>query len=460
MFKKSLVISLFFVAFPSVAFASSSGESSEHHIIHFGIVFAMLAIVLMAGKVGNVIERIGIPAVLGELLAGIVLAALGYFGLNIVGEIQASSFIAFVASFGALLLLFSIGLESKLNEITKVGFNALIVALIGVALPFIAGAFLLAPIFYAHESTNAHLFLGASLVATSVGITASVFKSMNILKTRAAQTVLGAAVIDDVLGLVVLAIVSALASGSEVSSGLIIGLLVKSIAFLAGSVILGSVFAKPISKMFRKIHTGLGMKVALAISFALVFGYLAELFGLEPIIGAFAAGLLLEEVHFRDFDESEVVKDLKSLEFKAPKDREKTLRIINKHQESHVEDLINNIGLIFIPVFFVYTGLQIDFGSLLNPSLYVTAVIISIFAVIGKVVAGIAAKGSWNEKLLVGMSMVPRGEVGLLFAAVGKSLGVLSTEMFSVIILVVIITTFLAPPLIKKIAQRTYPEKV
>jgi Kef-type K+ transport system membrane component KefB len=134
------------------------------------------------------------------------------------------------------------------------------------------------------------------------------------------------------------------------------------------------------------------------------------------------------------------------------------LRLINKHKQTHLEDLISTISLIFVPVFFVYTGMQIEFGSLLQPRLYLIAAIISVFAITGKLVAGIAAKGSVREKLLVGVSMVPRGEVGLIFAATGKSLGVLTDELFSVIVLVVIITTFIAPPLIKKLAPTSAPQ--
>lgn len=442
-----------FAAEKSQAISEVATHGSEHGgggVIHFGVVFLMLAVVLLAGKLGNIVEKFGQPAVIGELFAGIALSAAAYFGWGLVDDIRSSEVIAFAASLGALLLLFSIGLESNLGEMKKVGTRALAVALIGVGLPFTAGAYFLGPIFYPEATQNAHLFLGAALVATSVGITASVFRSLGISKTRAAQTVLGAAVIDDVLGLIVLAIVSGLASGSDVNVGLLV---VKSFGFLGGALIIGQFMAQPLSKLFSKIHTGVGMKVSLALGFALIFGYLAEVFGLEPIIGAFAAGLLLEAVHFDFFDDPETVKDLKALEFEDPKDREKVLRVIRKHKHSHVEDLVNNIGLLFIPIFFVYTGTQIDFASLLEVNLYVVAFIISAVAIVTKFAAGFAAQGSKGEKMLVGMSMVPRGEVGLIFAATGRSLGVLNDELFSVIVLVVIITTFIAPPMIKKLGQ-------
>ncbi len=434
--------------------ATEDEEHSEGGAHHFGIIFAMFALVLIAGKLGNFVEKYGQPAVIGELLAGVALSAVGYFGWGFIGEIAANEIISFLAQFGALLLLFSIGLESNTKEMQKVGVRALMVALIGVVIPFSLGSFVLAPIFFGDASSNAQLFLGASLVATSVGITASVFRSLKLTKTRAAQTVLGAAVIDDVLGLIVLAIVSSLAAGGELTPALIIELAAKSFGFLGGAIVLGGLLAKPISKLFSAIHTGIGMKLTLAVGFALVFGYLAELFGLEPIIGAFAAGLLLDAVHFESFSDPEIIEDIKYLE-----GDETVASIIKKHRHSHIEDLINSIGLIFIPVFFVFTGLQIDFGSLLDPGLYLTAGIISVIAIASKFVAGFAAQGTRTEKMFVGVSMVPRGEVGLIFAATGSALGVLSSELFSTIVLVVIITTFIAPALIKKFGNQLKEEE-
>lgn len=442
------------------AASEGGGHGESSGVIHFGVVFAMFALLLIAGKIGNFVERFGQPAVVGELAFGILLSAIGYFGWHFIGDISSNEIIAFIASLGALLLLFSIGLESNLTEMRLVGVSALMVALIGVIVPFTLGAYVLAPIFFGDASTAAQLFLGAAMVATSVGITASVFRSLGISRTRAAQTVLGAAVIDDVLGLIVLAVVSAIAVGGTVTAGSVSIIALKSFGFLIGAIVLGKLFAKPLSKMFSRIYKGIGMKLTFAVSFALLFGYLAELFGLEPIIGAFAAGLILDQVHFNAFADPEIVHDLKALDFKAEKDKEAIFKLVNKHKKMHVEELVSSIGLVLIPVFFVYTGLQINFGSLLQPRLYLIAGIISLVALLGKLVAGFAAKGEWKEKMLVGMSMVPRGEVGLIFAATGKSLGVLNDELFSVIVLVVVMTTFVAPPVIKRMALALHPDKV
>lgn len=452
--RKNVVSTSFLLAalvlLPIQAFAAGS-ESTK--AAHFGVAFMILAVVLLAGKLGSFVERFGQPAVIGELIAGIVLSALGYLGWGLVGDALSSEVIAFAAGFGALLLLFSIGLESNIQEMKKVGLSALLVALVGVTVPFVFGTYVLSPLLFPDSSANTRLFIGASLVATSVGITCSVFRSLGMLKTRAAQTVLGAAIIDDVLGLIVLAVVSALVVGGDVTPAGVAIIAVKSFGFLGAAILAGPYIAKPISRFLRKIHSGIGMKIALALSFALIFGFIAELFGLEAIIGAFAAGLLLDQVHFKDYDEQPLVGEIKKYEFESALDKKALVAAANHHAEKDVEDLVATIGHIFIPIFFVYTGMQIQFSSLLQPSLYTTAFIIAVVAFMAKLIAGFVAKGTLQEKLLIGVAMVPRGEVGLIFAATGKGLGVLNDQVFSTIVLVVILTTFVSPPLIKALAS-------
>lgn len=449
--------------------ASPSTDHSDQTADHeeggghgeFGTLFLFFAVLLISAKIGGIVEKFGQPAVLGELLAGIVLSLIAYLGVSQIDQIRHNEIFAFLAEIGAVILLFEIGLESNVRDLLKVGPNAVAVAIIGVVAPFVAGTFLVGPWLLPHAPNITHLFLGASMVATSVGITASVFKSLNILKNRSCQTVLGAAVIDDILGLLVLAIVSAIASGGDVSAGFIARLSLEAFAFLAGSLVLGGLIANQASNLFSKIHTGQGMKLALAFSFALGFAYLATLVGLAPIVGAFAAGLVLDAVHFKSFDAPTVSQALRELHIKISKRKKSAAqlnKIINHVNHTHIEDMISSLSLIFVPLFFAYTGLQIEIDSLLNPNVYLIAGIASVIAILGKVVAGLAAKGSLTERLLVGASMVPRGEVGLIFASIGKSLGALNAEAFSVIVLVVIITTFIAPPIIKILALKQKAE--
>lgn len=446
-----LAVGAFFSATSVVAAATEQAAESGAHG-DFAIVFLLVALLLFVAKLGGAIEKFGQPAVLGELIAGIGLSVVGFFGLPLVDGVRTNEVVTFLAELGAVILLFQIGLESNIAQLAKVGPRAFLVAILGVVCPFLLGYLLVGPVFFPEATTVTHLFIGAALVATSVGITASVFKSLGILSSRAAQTVLGAAVIDDVLGLLVLAIVSAIAKGSSPTPTDIAFMAGEAIVFLGVSIAAGHFLTKHISKAFSKIHTGTGMKLSLAFIFALGYSYAATLVGLAPIIGAFAAGLVLDAVDFDFFDGPVAVKKLEGIT--AGKHSKQIAKVIQQLHHSHIEDMIASLSLIFVPLFFAYTGLSIDVHSLLNPQVYILALVTTVIAVAGKLVSGLAASGKLSEKLLVGVSMVPRGEVGLIFAATGKALGAISDEVFSMIVLVVICTTVIAPSLITIFSRR------
>lgn len=441
-----LIIAFIAYLLSTIPAAAEEGGDLTHH---WGEAFLMFAIVLLMGRLGDLVQKIGQPAVIGQLIMGLVISAIGYAGVDFMTKIPADATISFLAALGAALLLFSIGLESNLASMKTVGVNALLVASIGVAVPFILGTWVLGPIFFGDESSSARLFIGASLVATSIGITASVFRSLGITRSRAAQTVLGAAVLDDIFGLVILAVVAAIASGDDPSARMVAELTLKAFGFLAVAIVIGTIAAKPVSRFFRSISSSEGMMVSVAVGFALIYGYLAERFGLEPIIGAFAAGLVLDAVHFNTYDDPEFVVQIRDIQFADEDSRLRTTTVIDNARHMHVEHLIGTLNHIFVPVFFVHTGMLIDIESLLKPELYLIALLITAAAIVGKLVSGIAAKGEMPEKVLVGVSMVPRGEVGLIFAATGKGLGVLSDDLFSVIIITIVATTLVVPPLLR-----------
>jgi Kef-type K+ transport system membrane component KefB len=426
-------------------------DSGSAHVAT--ITFVMLAILLLSAKIGGIVEKFDQPSVVGELAAGVVLSAIAYFGVELLDLARHNSIMAFLAELGAIILLFQVGLESNVAKLLQVGMNSVYVAMIGAILPFVLGTFLIGPLMFPEHTLVSHLFIGAALVATSVGIPATVFRSLKKAHTRPARTFLGATLIDDVLGLITLAIVSALAVGGEVTPLFIAILAGKAFGFLIIAIVLGNILAPYISRGFSMISTGTGMKMGIAFVFALLYAYLASLVGLAPIVGAFAAGLILDAVHFKSFEIPEIAKDLKRIKGFDANERKQIDELIEHHSHAHVEELISSISLILVPLFFVYTGLQVDFASLLQPELYVYAIIITIVAILGKVAAGFAAKGDLKEKLLVGVAMVPRGEVGLIFASVGKSLGALNDELFSIVVLVIILTTFVAPPLVKALAK-------
>ena len=331
----------------------------------------------------------------------------------------------------------------------NVGKTALLVALIGAFVPFLLGTYVVGPFLLPDQPSVTYLFLGASLAATSVGIAARIFKDMGKMQTQAAQIVLGAAVIDDILGLVLLAVVSSLATGGNLT---IIGIgliLVKSFMFLVLSIIIGQLLAPWLSKLFAVVHTGMGSKFTLVISFGLFFAAMAEFVGLEPIIGAFAAGLVLDPVHFKNFREPHLIEDLKHrLKVLPTKAKQSLQSVLTHHADKNVEDLIEPLALFFVPIFFVVTGMSVNIVDLLQPTTIAISLVITVVAILGKIVAGYVAVG--GSKLTIGLALVPRGEVGLIFAAIGQGLGVISGQVFSVIVLTVLLTTIAGPYLLTK----------
>ncbi|WP_205617101.1 cation:proton antiporter [Pelomicrobium methylotrophicum] len=445
----ALAASVFVTAVWSVDAAAGGGAAAEHT----AWVFLWIALILGAAKTASLVERFGQPAVLGELLVGIALGNLFLLGIDWFESIKTDEIVKFLAELGVVILLFQIGLESSVDSMRRVGVRAFLVAVVGVVLPFLLGTLIVGPLLLPGLSFNAYLFLGATLTATSVGITGRVFKDMGTLQTAESQIVLGAAVIDDVLGLVILAVVSAIVSAGTVDALGVAWIVAKAMLFLVAALVLGQMMAPRISRFFSRIHTGVGMKFMLVIGTCLVFAFLAQQIGLAPIVGAFAAGLILDEVQFRDFESPEFIADVsREVQDMAPAVRERLGKVIARHQQRGLEELVSPLGHFLVPFFFVITGMGVRLDALFNLHAVLIALGITAAAVVGKVAAGIVA--GKVDKWLVGWGMVPRGEVGLIFAVVGKGLGVVSDEVFSVIVIMVMLTTLMTPPILAFLIKR------
>lgn len=435
----------------STAFASTDSASATQ--LNFATTFFWLAIILIFAKISGLVEKLGQPPVLGELTIGVLLGNLSLLGLHILEPLREDIIIKFLAELGVVILLFQIGLESNISQMKRVGLRAFLVATVGVIAPFILGTYVVGPWLLPGLSFNAYLFLGATLTATSVGITARVFKDLGRLHTPEAQIVLGAAVIDDVMGLIILAVVSAIVTVGAVSLGAIVWITAKAILFLIGAIALGQMAAPRLGCLFSKIHSGTGMKFTMAISFCLVFAYLANKTGLAPIVGAFAAGLVLDAVYFSSFSVPAVVADLQAVAVQSDRSLgEKIKGIMEHYTHRHIEDLLEPVGYFLVPVFFVMTGFEVDLSTLANGPVLLLALGITLAAFLGKIVSGLAA--GRVDKKIVGFGMIPRGEVGLIFAMMGKTLGVVSDEIFSAIVIMVILTTLLTPPILTWLIKR------
>ncbi|MEA1937007.1 MAG: cation:proton antiporter [Patescibacteria group bacterium] len=408
---------------PLFAFASSGSENVAQGVSHSDpvapVLFGLIIILLAAKLGGELFEEVKQPAVLGELVFGILIGNIvlftgGAYDFNYL--FQAES-IDIMARLGVMILLFQVGLESNIKDMMKVGISSFIVAMIGVIAPMILGYFVSSWII-PEAGFNVHLFIGATLTATSVGITARVLKDLNKLSTPEAKVILGAAVIDDVLGLIILSIVCGIIISGTVSVGAVAQTSFIAIAFLFGSIMIGLWFSPKIGKWVSKMKVE-GMKIVTAFLFLFLMAYIADLVGLATIVGAFAAGLVLDDVHFK-----------------------------NK-REHHIEVLVKPLYCIFVPIFFVLMGIQVKLDVFLDPKIILIALGITIASIAGKQLCGLGVRHKQANKRTVGIGMISRGEVGLIFAGVGKELGVLDDSIFGTIIIMVILTTLVTPPLLK-----------
>lgn len=389
-----------------------------------------LAVILATAKLGgHVAARLGQPAVLGELVAGVVLGNLHLLGVAWFRPIAADTTIEVLAQLGVLILLFEVGLESTVRDMLRVGRSALVVAVLGVVTPFALGwgtAALLMP----KASPYAHAFIGATLTATSVGITARVLRDLGKSRSPEARIILGAAVIDDVLGLVLLAIVTgairAVEAGESLAYGAVGLIVLKAVAFLGGALALGVHVSPRLFRLTARLR-GQGVLLATALVFCFVLAYLASIIGLAPIVGAYAAGLILEDVHWRDF-----------------RDR-------GEHQ---LEELIQPVATLLVPVFFVLMGMRVELATFARVDVLGLAAALTVVAVIGKQVCSLGAFGAGVDRLSIGIGMIPRGEVGLIFAGIGAALTLRGARIvdegtFSAIVIMVILTTMATPPALK-----------
>ena len=412
-------------------------------------VLLSLVVVYFASKLGGELSRMmNLPPVLGELVGGVVVGVSALHllvfpeggataadstlmpilqwisGGGLSAEALSSIFssqsevLSVLAELGVIILLFEIGLESDLRELTKVGYQAAVVAVVGVVAPFIGGTIGLIALF--HISTIPAIFAGAALTATSIGITSKVLSELGHLKSKEGQIIVGAAVIDDVLGIIVLAVVASLAKTGEVDLLNVVYLIISASVFLLGAIFLGKFFNQAFVAIADKLQTR-GKLIIPALVFAFVMAFLANAIHLEAILGAFAAGLVLDETDKRKELDQQVIP----------------------------------IADILVPIFFVTVGAKADL-SVLNPAVaanregLVIATFLVAIAIIGKLMTGWAVFGQPQiNRLAIGVGMIPRGEVGLVFAGIGAASGVLDKPLEAAIIIMVILTTFLAPPFLR-----------
>lgn len=368
--------------------------------------YLLVAVLVSAKLLGELAERIGQPAVLGELLAGVIL------GGSVLGVLTSDLHVMhLLAEVGVILLLFQIGLETNLGRLLRVGPASAAVALVGVALPFALGYGVARVLGLPNVPS---ILAGAALTATSVGITARVLSDLGRLQEPESQIVLGAAVIDDIIGLVILAVVAKIVGGASVTPGTVGVITLIAFGFVGAVVLIGRLVVPPVFDLLARIGREETLGI-MALAFAFIIAYLADAVGSALIIGAFAAGLVLGPT-----------------------------------RHAHVvEHGVLRLSMFFVPIFFVWVGAAVDVRTFGDPQVVKVGGALIVVAVIGKFAAGFVPFWFKGKKSVIGVGMIPRGEVGLIFAQMGLTTGVLDAGLFSALTLMVMVTTFIAPPLLK-----------
>ncbi len=432
--RRALAIILFLLLAGPIL-GQAAAASAEHSQTVARVLLALILILLGAKLGGEVFERLRQPAVLGELLVGMLLGNLSLLGFHGLDFLKDDELLALLAEIGVILLLFEVGLETDIAEMRAVGLSALLVAVVGVIAPFFLGwgvsAWLLPR---AHELV--HIYTGAVLCATSVGITARVLRDLGKIATPEARIILGAAVIDDVLGLLVLAAVSGLIRAAsqgtaELPIGSLLWIIAKSIGFLFGAIWIGQRLSPKLFHLASKLRVH-GMLLVTSLSFCFLMAYMAHAIGLATIVGAFAAGLLLDQVHYRDFLD---------------------------RGEHRLEEVLHPLTTVLVPVFFVLMGIRVDLQSFGRTEILGFAVLVTLAAILGKQACGLAVWERGVNRWAIGLGMIPRGEVGLIVAGIGMTFVVqgeriVTPPIFSAIVIMVMVTTLLTPPLLKWVLTR------
>ena len=432
--RTALIVGLFFIFAGRAVAAGEGATGPESHGLDPAVLIGVAIMLVLAKLGGEIFERIHAPAVLGELVAGIVLGNLVIFGFNGAESLKTNETIAALAELGVIILLFEVGLESDLKEMAEVGWSSLLVAVLGVIAPFFLG-WAVSAYFIPDEPRLAHIFIGATLCATSVGITARVFKDLGKLATREARIILGAAVIVDVLGWLILAVVAGAIKAAGTGSALSfveVGLIaLKSLAFLVGAIVIGQLMMPRMLRGAGRLETR-GVLLTLAIACCLFIAWMAAKVGLAPIVGAFAAGLVLDEVHYKPS---------------------------GGRTERDLHDLLQPVSTVLVPIFFVLMGLKVDLRLFARVDILGLALALTLAAILGKQVCAFGILERGINRLTVGLGMIPRGEVGLIFAGIGATLmlpsasgvnePVISSAIFGAVVIMVIITTLITPIALK-----------
>lgn len=376
------------------------------------LLLVLAALLVTAKLLGALAQRFGQPAVLGELLAGVLLGGSVFSLLD-----PSQPVIHALSELGVIVLLFEIGLHTDLRSMARVAGAATTVGTVGVIIPFALGYFAVSSILGLEQVPA--LVCAAALTATSIGISARVLSDIGQLRTKEGQVVLGAAVLDDIIGLIVLSVVTSIVVGGSWTFAGVVRTTLIAVGFIVVALTVGRFLARPVFSSIESIRAP-GTLAVIALGFAFLLSSLAASSGSAMILGAFAAGIILN----------------------------------GTGERVEIEKAATAIGHFLVPIFFASVGAAVELSAFGEPRTLAVAGLLIIAGVAGKFAAGYAPWWFRGNKKLIGVAMIPRGEVGLIFAQMGLATQAISPSLFSALALMVLVTTFLAPPLLARIGAR------
>ena len=419
------------------------------------VVLLWLVIFIFLSRSLSIVKKFGLPLVVGEILSGIILGELHVFGINLFVNAETDPIIRFLAEFGAIILMFEIGLESKFSDLRRNFKTGIKMALSGTFFTFIGG-YLIAALLIPDSSLSLRLLLGVICAATATGISAKTFKEMGIIKSKEVQVILVASILDELISIFCFGIISAMIIESAFSISTFGISLFQAIAFFVFAAVFGNWITPLLMSWSIKIHAGINMKIGVLLTICFLFSWVAHRLGLATVVGSFVGGLILDQIYFKSFSKSNFFLQLRFLKSQITDTQLKYefTKLINTQEEKTLEELLKPLSHVFVPVFFIYIGLLLDIHQLFNPLTLILTIALLSVSFFGRIISGLLIRTKKLNKLVIGLGMTPIGEAGLIFAMFGKLTGVINDAVLSAIVSAVVIAAILTPFLINFAIKR------
>jgi Kef-type K+ transport system membrane component KefB len=419
------------------------------------VVLLWLVIFIFLSRSLSIVKKFGLPLVVGEILSGVILGELHVFGINLFVNAENDPVIRFLAEFGAIILMFEIGLDSKFSDLKHNFRSGIKMAISGTILTFSSG-FLIAKFLIPNPTLSLELLLGVITAATATGISAKTFKEMGIIKSKEVQVVLVASILDELVSIFCFGIISNMILESAFNLTTFSISTIQAIGFFVFAAIFGNWITPILTKWSIKIHAGINMKIGVLLTVCFLFSWVAHKLGLATVVGAFVGGLILDQIYFKSFSQSNFFHQLNFLKSQVADSQLKYqfTQLIEKQEKRNLEELLKPISHVFVPIFFIYIGFLIDIHKLFDPLTLLITLALLLASFLGRIISGYLIRGKKMNKLVLGLGMTPIGEAGLIFAVFGKVSGVINDTVLSAIVAAVVIAAILTPILINFAIKR------